>query len=145
MTPWSPPISAILYGSLLLALAFGFLFFGGASRLRQLFQPPSSANSPTLQIPLPPFLCGISVISMTAYFYPPLIPGTAIVVAFFLLTLSRQKPISFWGLHRLTPIQDLTLALRTIPHPFSPKFFFFSSSALASFFSSGFPSNLNPR
>ena len=123
MTPWSPPLSAILYGSLLLALAFGFLFFGGVSRLRQLFQPSSTPNPPTLQIPLPPFLCGISAISMTAYFYPPLLPGTAIVVAFFLLTLSRQKPITFWGLHRPTPIQDLTLALRTILTLFLPILF----------------------
>lgn len=128
MTPWSPPLSALLYGSLLLAGSFGFLFFGGISRLRLLFQPPSSSHPPTLPLPLPPFLFGLSALSLTAYLYPPLLPGAAIAVALFLLHLSGRTPLSFWGLLRPSPIHDLSLALRSILTLFLPILFLLTLS-----------------
>ena len=145
MTPWSPPISAILYGSLLLALAFGFLFFGGASRLRQLFQPPSSANPPTLQIPLPPFLLRHFCHLYDRIFLPAAPPRNRNRCRLSFFSPYLVKNPSLFGDFIVQPPSKTSLLHSELFLPFFCRFFFFSSSAPVSFSFSAFPSNPNPR
>ena len=120
MTPWSPPPSAIVYGALLLTLAFASFCFGGISRLRLLILPATSAPSPTLNLSLPPLLFAITTLALTAWLSPPLLPGVALTIGFLLCTLSGTKPTELWGIFRFRPFPDIRFSLHTMLTLFLP-------------------------
>jgi len=123
MASWSPPIPALIYGAILLASALAFLIFGGIARLRSLFQPQSHIPSPSLNIATLPMLIGASLLGLCAWLATPLLPGTALAVGIVLTTLSGQKPLILWGLHRSHPLRDLGFSLATMLTLFFPILF----------------------
>jgi len=113
MATWTPPLSALVYGSTVLTLALSFLLFGGAGRIRTLLFSPPRTPTPTLPSPLLPFALGVSLLGLCAWRSPALLPGTALAFALLLLSFSRQRPVTFWGLHRTHLQTDLRLSLTT--------------------------------
>lgn len=113
MATWTPPLSALVYGSTVLTLALSFLLFGGAGRIRTLLFSPPRTPTPTLPSPLLPFALGVSLLGLCAWRSPALLPGTALAFALLLLSFSRQRPVTFWGLQRLHLQTDLRLSLTT--------------------------------
>jgi len=114
MATWTPPLAALVYGSTVLTLALSFLLFGGAQRIRTLLMPRSHLPTPTLQTPALPFALGLSLLGVTAWFSPSLLPGTALALGLFLLTFSKQRPVTFWGLQRSSLGSDLRFSLITL-------------------------------
>ena len=114
MATWTPPLSALVYGSIVLTLALGFLLFGGAQRIRTLLFSPSHAPTHTLPTPLLSFALGTSLLGICAWLYPALLPGTALALGLILLSFSKQRPITFWGLQRPHLGSDFKLSLTTL-------------------------------
>jgi len=114
MPNWTPPLSALVYASTVLTLALGFLFFGGAQRIRTLLFSPSLGPTPSLSTPLLSFVLGVSLLGLCAWLSPPLLPGTALALGLLLLSFSQQRPVTFWGLQRPNLGSDLRHSLATL-------------------------------
>ena len=114
METWNPPTSALVYGSMVLTLALSFLFFGGAARIRKILFPGPDLPFPTLQTPTLPFLVGLSLLGLSAWLSPSLLPGTALAFGLLILSFSKQRPVAFWGLHRSHLGSDLHFSLTTL-------------------------------
>ncbi len=120
MSSWSPPISALVYATLLFGSSLAFLLFGGIARLRSLLHPPSTATAPTLKVAPLPMLVGASLLALCAWLAPSLLPGSALAVGLVLTTLSGQKPAVLWGLFRPHLLRDLGFSLTTMLTLFFP-------------------------
>lgn len=143
MTPWSPPLPALVYAALLLTLAMASLCFGGIPRLRLLFLPTSSAPAPTLNLSLAPLLFAATALGLTAWLFPSLLPGLAITIGLLLSILDGKKPAEQWGIFRFHPVSDTRFSLHSLLVLFLPiLFLLLLSSGL--FFLLGLPLEPQP-
>lgn len=111
MSAWTPPLSASLYGTMVLLLAVGLFLFGGVRRIRSLLFLTNSGSTTPLPAPAPLFLAGASILALCAWRSPSLVPGGALALGLLLLSLSKFRPVTFWGLHRLCWGADLRYSL----------------------------------
>ena len=114
MSTWTPPLSAVVYGSTVLTLAFSFLLFGGLRRIRKILLPNPLFTAPTLPTPVLPFLLGLALLALCAWLSPSLLPGTALALGLLLLSISKQRPVVFWGLQRPSFGSDLRFSITTL-------------------------------
>ena len=82
--------------------------------MRKILFPEPHLSTPTLRTPVLPFGFGLCLLGLTARITPSLLPGTALALGLFMLSLSKQQPLSFWGIRQTKPGSDLRLALVTL-------------------------------
>ena len=114
METWPLPVPAKIYGTVVLVLSLVFLSFGGAQRIRILFFSRAGEFGPTLRAPAPLFFFGTSLLGLTAWLSPALVPGMALALGLALVSFSQLRPVDFWGLRRASPIADLRVALTAL-------------------------------